>query len=143
VAAGRAHRYEERERTGQTLVGKKLQLKVHREWIAPQPLILSEARAMRDWRKVQKEKKLLSSFTKDASQRQGHQPGRFGAFVTWRGRMVWCTCRNCPGSASRTPREILKVGQEVEVEVLNVGDHDRKRIGLSLKRLETRPVGPD
>jgi small subunit ribosomal protein S1 len=38
------------------------------------------------------------------------------------------------------PREVLKVGQEVEVEILNV-DHDRKRIGLSLKRLEQDPWG--
>jgi small subunit ribosomal protein S1 len=38
------------------------------------------------------------------------------------------------------PREILKVGQEVQVQVLNV-DHDRKRIGLSLKRLEQDPWG--
>jgi len=36
------------------------------------------------------------------------------------------------------PNEVLRVGQEVEVVVLNV-DHDRKRIGLSLKRREDDP----
>jgi small subunit ribosomal protein S1 len=36
------------------------------------------------------------------------------------------------------PSEIIKVGDEVEVYVLNV-DRDRKRIGLSLKRLEPDP----
>jgi small subunit ribosomal protein S1 len=36
------------------------------------------------------------------------------------------------------PSEVLKVGDEVEVYVLNV-DRDRRRIGLSLKRLEDDP----
>ena len=36
------------------------------------------------------------------------------------------------------PSEVLQVGQEVEVYVLNV-DRERKRIGLSLKRLQPDP----
>src|SRR5690606_32832193 len=36
------------------------------------------------------------------------------------------------------PREVLEVGQEVEVEVISV-DPDRKRIGLSMKRREHDP----
>jgi small subunit ribosomal protein S1 len=38
----------------------------------------------------------------------------------------------------RHPREVLKVGDEVEVYVLRL-DEERKRIGLSLKRLQPEP----
>jgi small subunit ribosomal protein S1 len=36
------------------------------------------------------------------------------------------------------PKELLRVGQEVQVQVLSV-DRDRKRIALSMKRLESDP----
>jgi predicted RNA-binding protein with RPS1 domain len=36
------------------------------------------------------------------------------------------------------PSEVLKVGQEVEVRVISV-DHERKRIGLSIRQLEHDP----
>lgn len=36
------------------------------------------------------------------------------------------------------PRDVLKIGQEVRVEVISV-DRERKRIGLSIKRTEADP----
>ncbi len=36
------------------------------------------------------------------------------------------------------PSEVVKVGQEVKVQILNV-DQDRRRIGLSLRRLQPHP----
>ena len=124
----------------QPLVGKKLQLKVIEMDRARNRLILSERAAMRDWRKVQKEK-LLSELHEGM-----HLKGKvisladFGAFVDLGGADGLVHLSELSWKRVTHPREILKVGQEVEVEVLNV-DHDRKRIGLSLKRLEQDPWG--
>jgi small subunit ribosomal protein S1 len=122
----------------QPLVGKKLQLKVIEMDRARNRLILSERAAMRDWRKVQKEK-LLSELHVGM-----HLKGKvisladFGAFVDLGGADGLVHLSEISWKRVTHPKEVLKVGQEVEVEVLNV-DHDRKRIGLSLKRLEADP----
>jgi len=124
----------------QPLVGKKLQLKVIEMDRARNRLILSERAAMRDWRKVQKEK-LLSELHEGM-----HLKGKvisladFGAFVDLGGADGLVHLSELSWKRVAHPREILKVGQEVEVEVLNV-DHERKRIGLSLKRMEQDPWG--
>ena len=143
-AGGRVEEAAEGEAEGklderwQPLVGKKLQLKVIEMDRARNRLILSERAAMRDWRKVQKEK-LLSELHEGM-----HLKGKvisladFGAFVDLGGADGLVHLSELSWKRVTHPREILKVGQEVEVEVLNV-DHDRKRIGLSLKRLEQDP----
>jgi len=126
------------EERWQPLVGKKLQLKVIEMDRSRNRLILSERAAMRDWRKIQKEK-LLSELHEGM-----HLKGKvisladFGAFVDLGGADGLVHLSEISWKRVTHPREVLKVGQEVEVEVLNV-DHDRKRIGLSLKRLEPDP----
>jgi small subunit ribosomal protein S1 len=122
----------------QPLVGKKLQLKVIEMDRARNRLILSERAAMRDWRKVQKEK--LLSELHEGMQLKGRviSLADFGAFVDLGGADGLVHLSEISWKRVNHPREILKVGQEVEVEVLNV-DHERKRIGLSLKRREADP----
>lgn len=122
----------------QPLVGKKLQLKVIELDRARNRLILSERAAMRDWRKVQKEK--LLSELHEGMQLKGRviSLADFGAFVDLGGADGLVHLSEISWKRVNHPREVLKVGQEVDVQVLNV-DHDRKRIGLSLKRLEADP----
>jgi small subunit ribosomal protein S1 len=122
----------------QPLVGKKLQLKVIEMDRTRNRLILSERAAMRDWRKVQKEK--LLSELHEGMQLKGRviSLADFGAFVDLGGADGLVHLSEISWKRVNHPREVLKVGQEVEVEVLNV-DHERKRIGLSLKRLEADP----
>ena len=62
----------------------------------------------------------------------------FGAFVDLGGADGLVHLSELSWNRSAKPQDILEVGQEVEVYVLNV-DQDRKRIGLSLKRLEPEP----
>jgi small subunit ribosomal protein S1 len=126
------------DRLFQPLVGKKLQLKVIEMDRARNRLILSERAAMRDWRKVQKEK--LLSELHEGMQLRGKviSLADFGAFVDLGGADGLVHLSEISWKRVNHPKEVLKVGQEVEVEVLNV-DHDRKRIGLSLKRLEADP----
>jgi len=52
---------------------------------------------------------------------------------------VWCTSPSCPGSTSTTPSEVVTVGDEVTVEVLDV-DMDRERVSLSAQGDPGRPV---
>ena len=126
------------EERWQPLVGKKLQLKVIEMDRSRNRLILSERAAMRDWRKIQKEK--LLSELHEGMQLRGKviSLADFGAFVDLGGADGLVHLSEISWKRVTHPREVLKVGQEVEVEVLNV-DHDRKRIGLSLKRLEPDP----
>jgi small subunit ribosomal protein S1 len=95
---------------------------------------------MRDWRKIQKEK--LLSELHEGMRLKGRviSLADFGAFVDLGGADGLVHLSEISWKRVTHPREVLKVGQEVEVEILNV-DHDRKRIGLSLKRLEQDPWG--
>ena len=122
----------------QPLVGKKLQLKVIEMDRARNRLILSERAAMRDWRKIQKEK--LLSELHEGMRLKGKviSLADFGAFIDLGGADGLVHLSEISWKRVMHPREVLKVGQEVEVEILNV-DSDRKRIGLSLKRLEPDP----
>jgi len=138
VAEGEEGETNRPEDRWQPLVGKKLQLKVIEMDRARNRLILSERAAMRDWRKIQKEK--LLSELREGMRLKGKviSLADFGAFVDLGGADGLVHLSEISWKRVAHPREVLRVGQEVEVEVLNV-DHDRKRIGLSLKRLEPDP----
>ena len=62
----------------------------------------------------------------------------FGAFINLGGADGLVHLSELSWNRSAKPRDLLKVGQEVEVYVLNV-DQEKKRIALSLKRLEPEP----
>jgi len=120
------------------LTGEKLQLKVIEIDRDRNRLILSERAAMREWKKVQKEKR-LSELTEGES-RTGRviSLADFGAFVDLGGADGLVHLSELSWKRVNHPREVLRVGDEVKVYVLNV-DRDRRRIGLSLKRLQPDP----
>jgi small subunit ribosomal protein S1 len=125
------------ERWGQ-LTGEMLQLKVIEIDRERNRLILSERAAMREWRKVQKEK-LLAELT-EGEIREGRviSLADFGAFVDLGGADGLIHLSELSWKRVNHPREVLRVGDQVKVYVLNV-DRDRRRIGLSLKRLQPDP----
>jgi small subunit ribosomal protein S1 len=101
-------------------------------------LILSERAAMRDWRKNQKDR-LLSTLNKgDVLKGIVTSIADFGAFVDLGGADGLIHLSELAWHRVEHPREVLRVGQEVEVYVMNV-DEERKRIGLSLRRLTPEP----
>jgi small subunit ribosomal protein S1 len=120
------------------LVGETLQLKVIEIDRDRNRLILSERAAMREWKKLQKDK-LLSELT-EGEVREGRviSLADFGAFVDLGGADGLIHLSELSWKRVNHPREVLRVGEEVTVYVLNV-DRDRKRIGLSLKRLQPDP----
>ncbi|GAB4560252.1 MAG: 30S ribosomal protein S1 [Anaerolineae bacterium] len=120
------------------LVGKKLQLKVIELDRRRNRLILSERQAMREWRKSQKERLLDTLKKGDRVRGRVSSLASFGAFVDLGGADGLIHLSELSWSRVNHPSEVLQVGQEVEVEVINV-DRERKRIGLSLRRTQPEP----
>jgi small subunit ribosomal protein S1 len=119
-------------------VGQNLPLKVIEVDRRRRRLILSERAARRRWREQQKEQ-LLESLM-EGQVRSGIVSGLadFGAFVDLGGADGLIHVSELSWDRVSHPREVLEPGQEVEVYVLRL-DHERKRIGLSLKRLQPDP----
>ena len=121
-----------------SLVGSKLRLKVVELDRKRNRLILSERQAMRDWRKIQKQQLLDTLKKGDRVRGRVSSLADFGAFVDLGGADGLIHLSELSWSRVSHPSEILQVGQEVEVEVINI-DRERKRIGLSLRRLQPEP----
>jgi small subunit ribosomal protein S1 len=120
------------------MVGETTQVKVIEVDRSRNRLILSERAAAKETREAQKDK--LLSEIKVGEVRKGHviSLAEFGAFVDIGGADGLVHLSELSWKRVAHPNEILKVGQEVEVVVLNV-DRERKRIGLSMKRKEDDP----
>jgi small subunit ribosomal protein S1 len=101
-------------------------------------LILSERAAAREARKVLKEH--LITELKAGEVRSGHviSLADFGAFVDIGGADGLVHLSEISWRRIGHPKDLLKVGQEVQVKVLGV-DPDRKRISLSMRELEPDP----
>jgi small subunit ribosomal protein S1 len=120
------------------LVGQKLQLKVVELDRLRNRLILSERIAMRDVRKGQKDRLLTSLQRGDVLKGTVTSIADFGAFVDLGGADGLIHLSELAWHRVGHPSEVLKVGQQLEVYVMNV-DPEKKRIGLSLRRMTPEP----
>jgi small subunit ribosomal protein S1 len=120
------------------MVGEPVQVKVIEVDRGRNRLILSERAAAKESREAQKDRLLAE--IKPGDVRKGYviSLAEFGAFVDIGGADGLVHLSELSWKHVTHPNEVLKVGQEVEVVVLNV-EHERKRIGLSLKRREDDP----
>jgi small subunit ribosomal protein S1 len=121
-----------------SLVGTTIQMKVIELDRQRNRLILSERSAVRDWRRKQKDKLLEELNPGDIRTGVVSSLCDFGAFVDLGDADGLVHLSEVSWRRVAHPSEVLRVGQEVEVYVLNV-DRERKRIGLSLKRLAPDP----
>jgi len=119
-------------------VGQTLPLEVIEVDRRRRRLILSERAARRKWREQQKEQ-LLNELV-EGEIRHGVVSGLadFGAFVDLGGADGLIHVSELSWDRVSHPKEVLEPGQEVDVYVLRL-DRERKRIGLSLKRLQPDP----
>lgn len=101
-------------------------------------LILSERAAVRDWRDWQKKKLLDELRVGEVLSGTVTSLSEFGAFVDLGGADGLIHLSELSWNRALKPRDVLRVGQRVRVYVLGV-DRDKKRIALSLKRLEPEP----
>ena len=120
------------------LVGQKMQLKVVELDRERNRLILSERLAMRELRKGQKDRLLSSLQRGDVLKGTVTSIADFGAFVDLGGADGLIHLSELAWHRVGHPSEVLKVGQPVEVYVMNV-DAEKKRIGLSLRRMTPEP----
>lgn len=119
------------------MTGTKLQLKIIEVDRARNRLILSERAAAEDARK---NKASLLAELKEGDVRNGRVTSLadFGAFVDIGGVDGLIHLSELAWTRVSHPREILKVGDEIEVYILHV-DLDQQRVALSLKRLQPEP----
>ncbi|WP_119069827.1 30S ribosomal protein S1 [Aggregatilinea lenta] len=115
------------------MVGEDIAVKVVEIDRARNRLILSERAAAREWREQQKGRLLDELEVGDVRKGRVISLADFGAFVDLGGADGLIHLTELSWEHVTHPRELLEVGQEVEVEVISL-DRQRKRIGLSLKR---------
>ncbi len=129
---------ESAEERWAAMIGETVHVKVIEVDRSRNRLILSERAAMKEWRESQKDR--LLSELKEGDIRKGTVISLtdFGAFIDLGGADGLVHLSEISWKRVAHPKEILHVGQEVEAYVLNV-DRERKRIGLSLRRLESDP----
>jgi len=101
-------------------------------------LILSERAASQEARETLKERLLEELEEGEVRTGRVTSLADFGAFVNINGADGLVHLSELSWDRVNHPSEVLEVGQEVNVKVISV-DHERKRIGLSLRRLQDDP----
>lgn len=130
--------HEERLGMLSKMEGQQLLLKVIEVDRERRRLILSERAASREWRDQRKDELLEQLQEGDIRSGKVRNLCEFGAFVDLGGADGLIHISELSWQRVKHARDVLTVGEEVEVYVLRV-DRDRKRIGLSLKRLQPDP----
>ena len=120
------------------LMGAELKLKVIDIDRSRNRLILSERLAMREWRRHQKEQLLASLAEGESFEGVISSIADFGAFVDLGGADGLIHLSELSWNRVSHPSDVVKVGQKVTVQILSI-DSDRRRIGLSLRRLQPQP----
>jgi len=120
------------------LMGESLKLKVIDIDRKRNRLILSERLAMREWRRKQKEQLLDSLKEGDVYDGVISSIAAFGAFVDLGGADGLIHLSELSWNRVTHPGEVIQVGDKVKVQILSV-DLDRRRIGLSMRRLQPQP----
>jgi len=131
-------REEERRKRLAAMIGQQMGLKIIEVDRHRRRLIFSQRRALRAWQELQRER-VVAQLT-EGETRFGRVTSitNFGAFVDLGGADGLIHVSELSWSRIDNPRQMLKVGDEVEVYVLDV-DRKRKRIALSLKKLQPDP----
>jgi small subunit ribosomal protein S1 len=128
----------DRRETLHDLVGQKLHVKVIEVEPNRRRLIFSEREAQKEWRAKQKAR--LLEELQEGQVIEGVVTGLrdFGAFVNLGGADGLIHVSELAWHRVDHPRDVLKIGQEIEVYVLNL-DRNTNRIALSRKRLLPDP----
>ncbi len=130
----------EEERTAHLrgMIGQQIAVKVIEVNRRRRRLVLSQREAQRELRDASKDQLLAS--LQEGETRHGVVSGLrdFGAFVDLGGADGLIHISELAWHRVKHPREVLSVGDEIDVYVLRL-DQEGRRIGLSLKRLQPNP----
>ena len=142
LAASRAAQYPYTDTNSNdrwaALIGETLPLKLIEVDQKRNRLILSERAALRDWHKSQRQRLFHELTEGDVRQGRVVNLTDFGAFVDLGGVDGLVHLSELSWKRVSHPREVVEVGQEVEVYVIGV-DRERQRVALSIKRLQPDP----
>jgi small subunit ribosomal protein S1 len=128
----------EKQRALQNLVGEKLRVKVIEVDRERNRLILSENAAGKEIREARRAEMLEDLEEGAVLKGRVVNLADFGAFVDIGGIEGLVHLSEMSWKRISKPGDLLKVGEEVEVTVLNI-DQDRQRVALSMKRLKPDP----
>ncbi len=120
------------------LVGTTVHVKIIEINRKRKRLILSERAAQRLVREARKAELLKTLRPGEVKKGVVSSLTDFGAFVNLGGADGLIHLSELSWNRAVKPRDMLRVGQDIEVYILSV-DEQRKRIALSLKRLEPEP----
>lgn len=120
------------------LVGKMIWLKIIEMNRRQNRLILSERLALHNWRRQQKERLVQEIQAGQTIHGRVSSLCDFGAFVDLGGADGLVPLSELSWGRVKHPKEVLQVGDEVDIFVLNV-DQEAKRIALSLRRAQPSP----
>ena len=101
-------------------------------------LILSERQAINETRESLKDRLLDDLEVGVVRTGRVTSLAEFGAFVNIEGADGLVHLSEVSWERVQHPNEVLKIGQEVQVQVISI-DRDQKRIGLSIRRLQEDP----
>lgn len=119
-------------------IGETLPLKVIEVNRQRRRLIFSERAAQRQRREQRKEQLMNELIEGEVRRGIVSSLSHFGAFVDLGGADGLVHLSELAWHRVNHPREVVNVGEEVDVYVLRL-DYERKRIGLSIKRLQPDP----
>ena len=116
-------------------VGKQLRLKVIEINRRRNRVILSERAALQEWRSQQKDRLLAE--LKEGEIRKGRVSSvrSFGVFIDLGGADGLAHLSEVSWDRNKSPEEMYKIGDEVDVYVMKV-DPETKKIALSLRRAQ-------
>ncbi len=119
--------------TGQSIIVKTIEVDRERR-----RLIFSELAALQESREIFKERLLEEIKEGDVLTGRVTSLADFGAFVNINGADGLVHMTEISWEHITHPSQVLKVGQEVKVKVINI-DEEHKRIGLSIRQLQSDP----
>ncbi len=138
VGLPRRLREEQRRQRLEAMIGEDIGLKIIEVDRKRRRLIFSQRRALRAWQDVQRERVMDELVEGETRHGKVTSITNFGAFVDLGGADGLIHVSELSWSRVDNPHDVLKVGDEVDVYILNV-DQERKRIALSLKKLQPDP----
>lgn len=126
------------EQRWQKMVGEPISVRVIEVDRERRRLILSEKAASNESRQSIKERVLDELNEGESYNGRVTSIANFGAFININGADGLVHLSEISWDHIEHPREVLEVGQEVDVKVINI-DREKKRIGLSIRALQDDP----
>jgi small subunit ribosomal protein S1 len=126
------------EQRWQKMIGQPISVRVIEVDRERRRLILSERAASTESRQSIKERVIEELEEGKVYTGRVTSLANFGAFININGADGLVHLSELSWDHIDHPREVLEVGQEIKVKVINV-DKDKKRIGLSVRALQTDP----